>query len=84
MTIADIRRVAATIVGLSLLAPVERLLPRRRARLVLVALALAGIGIAAGSLAGLLISEQWGLFGFMEAGYRAAIVDSTVPEHPNV
>ena len=37
-------------------------------------LGLAGIGLAAGSLAGLLLSERTGLFGFMEAGYRPAIL----------
>ena len=37
-------------------------------------LGLAGIGVAAGSLAGLLLSERTGLFGFMEAGYRPAIL----------
>jgi hypothetical protein len=36
--------------------------------------ALAGVGIAAGGLAALLISEQTRLFGFMEHGYRFAIV----------
>ena len=33
-----------------------------------------GIGIAAGSLAGLAASESVGLFGFMETGYRSSIV----------
>jgi hypothetical protein len=39
-----------------------------------------GIGVAAGSLAGLLISENGGLFGFMEQGYRQAIVISIALE----
>jgi hypothetical protein len=42
--------------------------------LILAALAVGGIALAAGSLAGLLVSESVGLFGFMEQGYRAAIV----------
>ena len=37
-------------------------------------LAAAGVLVAAGSLAGLLISEQTPLFGFREMGYRPAIV----------
>ncbi len=65
--------VAATIVGLAVLVPIERLRPRG-GRVLLVAAAMAGIGIAAGSLAALLISERTALFGFMESGYRAAIV----------
>ena len=70
---------SATVVGLALLAPLERLRTRsslRAGRL----LALAGVGIAAGSLAGLLVSEQWGLFGFMETGYRQAIDVSIAAE----
>jgi hypothetical protein len=36
--------------------------------------ALGGIGIAAGSLVSLIVSEYTPLFGFMESGYRLAIV----------
>jgi len=43
-------------------------------------LAVAGIAIAAGSLAGLLVSENGGLFGFTERGYREAIVLSIALE----
>jgi len=43
-------------------------------------LALSGVGIAAGSVAGLLISETTDLFGFMEDGYRSAIVLSLLFE----
>jgi hypothetical protein len=70
---------SATIVGVALVAPVRRL-AGRWADAVLAVLAVGGIGIAAGSLAGLLISESSGLFGFMEQGYRAAIVTSIVLE----
>jgi hypothetical protein len=71
--------VSATLVGAALAAPVERL-SRRAGRTTLDALALGGIGIAAGSLAGLLISERASLFGFTESGYRGAIVLSIVLE----
>ena len=70
---------SATLVTLGLVAPVERIFGRR-APAVLALLAISGIGIAAGSLAGLLVSENGGLFGFMEAGYREAIVISIVLE----
>jgi hypothetical protein len=43
-------------------------------------LAYGGIGVAAGSLAGLAASESVGLFGFMESGYRGAIVLSIALE----
>jgi hypothetical protein len=70
---------SAVPVTLGLVAPVRRL-AGRRANAVLAFLALSGILIAAGSLAGLLISESGGLFGFMEQGYRSAIVLSIVFE----
>ena len=70
---------AAATIALGLLAPV-RLLAGRWANLVLGALALGGIAVAAGSLAGLLISENGGLFGFVEFGYRSAIVLSIALE----
>jgi hypothetical protein len=71
--------ISAAVVALLLVMPVERL-ARRRSQLVLALFALGGIGVAAGSLAGLLISENGGLFGFMEQGYRQAIVISIVLE----
>ena len=71
--------VSATVVALGLLAPARR--PAERlAEPVRALLAVAGIGIAAGSLAGLVISENGGLFGFAEQGYREAIVLSIVLE----
>jgi hypothetical protein len=42
--------------------------------------AAAGIGLALGALAGLLISENTPLFGFMEHGYRLEIVVALVAE----
>jgi hypothetical protein len=62
----------ATVIAVALVLPVGRL-PGRAGRLALPVLCLAGIGLAASSLAGLIISESSGLFGFMEAGYRPAI-----------
>jgi hypothetical protein len=70
---------SAAIVSLGLVAPVGRL-AGRWADAVLAVLAASGVGIAAGALAGLLISESTGLFGFMESGYRSAIVISIVLE----
>jgi hypothetical protein len=60
--------VGATIVGLGLLAPVERLF-RRAGGAVLALLTLAGIGQAATAFVFLWISERTPLFGFMEPGY---------------
>jgi hypothetical protein len=65
--------VGAGVVGAALLAPV-RLLGERLGDLVLSLAALGAIGIALGTLAGLLVSEYTPLFGFMESGYRLAIV----------
>jgi hypothetical protein len=63
--------VAATTLGLALLIRI----PAPRRRLLFDSwVALAGLGVAAGALAALLISEQTPLFGFMEYGYRLEIV----------
>lgn len=70
---------SATIVTAGLLAPVRRL-AGRWADAILALLAISGIGIAVGSLIGLLLSENGGLFGFAEQGYREAIVVSIVFE----
>jgi hypothetical protein len=64
--------VGAGIVGAVLLAPVRRLGQKGDAILALAALG--GIGIAVGTFASLLISEYTPLFGFMESGYRLAVV----------
>jgi hypothetical protein len=61
----------ATVIGVALLAPIERL-PGRLGRAVVPLLALAAIGLAATSFAFLLISERTPLFGFMEPGYDPA------------
>jgi hypothetical protein len=60
--------VAATVIGVALLAPLEHLAGRFRG----VAVALftaAGIGLTGGSFVMLLVSEHGSLFGFHEAGY---------------
>jgi hypothetical protein len=64
--------VSALLVALGLIAPVRRIAGRVADRLLTI-LAIGGIGIAGGTLAGLLVSENVGLFGFMEHGYRGAI-----------
>jgi hypothetical protein len=71
--------VAATAVGIGLLLPLGRILPRHAAKL-RPALVLSGIGIAASSLVGLWISEEASLFGFMDHGFRAAIVAAIAAE----
>jgi hypothetical protein len=71
--------IAATALGVLLLAPVPSRLARGRLAMQSLA-AMAGIGVAAGALAALLISEQTPLFGFMEYGYRAEVVIAIVTE----
>jgi hypothetical protein len=65
--------VGSGVVGVVLIAPVRRL-GQSIGDLILVVAALGAIGIAVGSLASLLVSEYTPLFGFMESGYRLAIV----------
>ncbi|HEY8775310.1 MAG TPA: hypothetical protein VIM33_02390 [Gaiellaceae bacterium] len=65
--------VGSGVVGAVLIAPVRRF-GRNIGDLILVLAALGAIGIAIGSLASLLVSEYMPLFGFMESGYRLAIV----------
>jgi predicted lipoprotein with Yx(FWY)xxD motif len=64
---------AAALIACGLVAPVERL-PGRAGAVAAPLLALGGTGLAAGSLAGLLVSERTTLFGFTETGYRPAVV----------
>jgi len=65
--------IGSGVVGVVLIAPVRRL-GQRIGDLILALASLGAIGIAVGSLASLLISEYTPLFGFMESGYRLAIV----------
>ena len=65
--------VAGTSLGLFLIVPVR---PRlgRLGKLLDQFAALAGLGVAAGALVALVVSEHTPLFGFMEHGYRFVIV----------
>jgi hypothetical protein len=65
--------IGAGVVGVVLFAPVRRL-GERLGDLILSLAALGAIGIALGTFVSLLISEYMPLFGFMESGYRLAIV----------
>ena len=65
--------IGATALGVLLLAPVERIVPRRGGVLVTL-LALGAIGLAVTSFVFLFVSESTTLFGFHEYGYRTAIV----------
>jgi len=78
-TLFALNFVAAVLLAAGLIAPLERLFPRA-GKPILGALAASGIGVAMGSLIALLVSEQTPLFGFMENGYRQAIVISIVLE----
>jgi hypothetical protein len=71
--------IAATSLGFILMIPIRR--SARHGRLLFDSLAaLAGIGVAAGALAALLISEHMPLLGFMEHGYRLEIVIAITAE----
>lgn len=65
--------ISAALLGLVLMVPSRRT-PGPRRLLVDSIAALGGIGVAAGALAALLISEHTPLFGFMEHGYRLEVV----------
>lgn len=71
--------ISATLVGLILLTPLRRMLRRFHAP-ALQLLSISGFGIAATSLAALLVSEQTKLFGFMESNYRPAIIVAIASE----
>jgi hypothetical protein len=71
--------ISATAVGLLLLAPLDRMF-HRFAEAALRIAAVSGLGIAATSLAALLVSEQTKLFGFMEQNYRPAILVAIASE----
>jgi hypothetical protein len=65
--------IGAGLFGAVLLMPVRRL-GDRLGGFVLVLAALGAIGISLGTLVSLLISEYTPLFGFMESGYRLAVL----------
>lgn len=70
----------AILLAIALIVPWHRVLPLGVAETVVASAALAGIGLAAASLAALLISESTPLFGFMEFGYRFVIVLAIIAE----
>jgi hypothetical protein len=72
--------IGATAIALTLLAPVQSVLPRSAARWALTLSASGGIALAATSLAALFISETQPLFGFMEVGYRAVVLAAIASE----
>lgn len=71
--------VGAIVIAVGLIAPIRRV-TGRYTDAVLAVFAVGGIGLAAGSLVGLFVSETSGLFGFVEHGYRPAIVVAIVAE----
>jgi hypothetical protein len=71
--------IGGTVLGLYFLIPLGRRAGRARALIDSVA-AMAGWIVAAGALVALLVSEHVPLFGFMEHGYRFAIVFAIVSE----
>jgi hypothetical protein len=71
--------VAAIVIAIGLIVPLGRV-TGRYATATRALFAVAGIGLAVFSLVGLFISETSGLFGFVEHGYRMAIVVAIVVE----
>ena len=65
--------IAAIVIAAGLIAPLRRV-TGRYTDAVRAVFAVGGIGLAVGSLVGLFVSETTGLFGFVEHGYRMAIV----------
>ena len=65
--------IAAIVIAAGLIAPLRRV-TGRYSEAIRAVLAVGGIGLAVGSLVGLFVSETTGLFGFVEHGYRMAIV----------
>ncbi|HUE28282.1 MAG TPA: hypothetical protein VMP89_16025 [Solirubrobacteraceae bacterium] len=71
--------IAAIVIAVGLIAPLGRV-AGRYTDAVRAVLAVCGIGLAVLSLAALFVSETSGLFGFVEHGYRMAIVVAIVVE----
>jgi hypothetical protein len=72
--------IGSGVVGIALLAPLERVLPERPVNAVVAVLATTGLLIAVGSLVFLFISESSSLFGFTESGYRVPVVLAIIAE----
>jgi hypothetical protein len=73
-TLFLLNAISAGVVGFALLLPLKRVLGATSGNAAIGALAVAGVGIAVGSLVALFISESGTLFGFAEHGYRTVIV----------
>jgi hypothetical protein len=71
--------IAAIVIAVGLIAPL-RSVTGRYTDAVRAVFAVAGIGLGVLSLAALFVSESSGLFGFVEHGYRMAIVAAIVAE----
>jgi hypothetical protein len=71
--------VGAIVIAVGLIAPLRRV-TGRNTDAVRAVFAVGGIALAVLSLAGLFVSETAGLFGFVEHGYRMAIVVAIVAE----
>jgi hypothetical protein len=71
--------VAAIVIAVGLIAPLRRV-TGRYTDAVRAVFAVGGIGLGVLSLAALFVSESGGLFGFVEHGYRMAIVVAIVAE----
>jgi hypothetical protein len=71
--------IGAMVIALGLVAPLRRV-TGRYTDAVRTLIALGGIALGVLSLAGLFVSETTGLFGFVEHGYRMAIVVAIVVE----
>ena len=71
--------IAAIVIAAGLIAPLRRV-TGRYTDAVRAVLAVAGIALGVLSLAALFVSESSGLFGFVEHGYRMAIVAAIVAE----
>jgi hypothetical protein len=71
--------IAAVVIAAGLIAPLRRL-TGRYTDAVRAVLAVGGIALAVLSLAALFVSESTGLFGFVEHGYRMAIVVAIAAE----
>lgn len=71
--------IGATVIGLALLAPLERLLGRWSG-LAIDALAAGGLAICLGSIGSILWAENRSFFGFRELGYRAPVVVAIASE----
>lgn len=72
--------IGSGVVGLCLLAPVDRVLPSRRADAAVALLAAVGLTIAVGSLVALFVSENEPLFGLRTRHYSTAAVLAIVAE----